>query len=312
MTGSGIQTDPYVIMSAEELYQMSSLGDGDTYFRLGADIDFNGTPYAESFQKIPIKCRELDGDGHCIRNIYINTLGSASVFNVMKNSNGAQISIRNLTLENIYISASYVNVFTGSSSGIVVSLCNCTLLLNISHSVTGSANTSTGSLLWDNYLTVNCELCTISISAVMKLPYPIISRSQFYRSHLCLDLDIISGLSSYVQAMAVFDNSKLVDSYLTGSISYRDSGEENFLQIANYLCTAQNFYMALALSGRSSFYCDMATNTDCFFDSELMNGAVHKQYNGSRCDRLHALTTAQCKDADYLNSIGFVCGGDSP
>lgn len=312
MTGTGIQSDPYIITSAEELYEISSLGDGDTYFRLGSDIDFNGTPYAEKFEPIPVKFRELDGNGHCIRNIYINTLSSASVFNVIRNSNGAQTAIKNLTLENVSIMASYVNLFTSGSGSNVVNLYGCTLLLDLSQNVAISSNSSYGSLICNSYVTVNYELCTVSIKALMRNPFPLISRANFYRSHLCLDLDIISGLSSYVQSVAVFDNSKLTDSYLTGSISYRDSGDVNYFQIANYLCVAQNFYMAIELVGRSMFYCDMSTKTDCFFDSELMNGAVHNQYNSSNCNKFHALTTAQCKDADYLNSIGFICAGDSP
>lgn len=312
MTGTGIQTDPYIITTVEELYSVSELGECDVYFRLGADIDFNGTPYAEKFEAIPIKCCEFDGDGHCIRNIYVNSDDVVHIFAVTNNSNGTAAMIKNLRLENIELVGASVNLFYGYSGNMTINLYNCTFLLNLTHITTDTYIYGSCCCFHNNYVSINYELCTMSIRGSMRCTYPILRNGTFIRSHLCLDLDIEQGLDTYIQSMAVFDNTSMTDSYLTGSISYHDEGDENYFQIANYLCTAQNFYMAIELTGRSEFYCDMATKTDCFFDSELMGGAVHKQYNGTSCNKFHALTTAQCKDADYLNSIGFICAGDSP
>ena len=39
MTGTGIQTDPYIVMNYNDLCSMT--GGSDTYYRLGADIDFH-------------------------------------------------------------------------------------------------------------------------------------------------------------------------------------------------------------------------------------------------------------------------------
>lgn len=312
MTGTGKQTDPYIITTVEELYSMLEIGGNGVYFRLGADIDFNGTPYAENFSVIPIKCREFDGNGHCIRNIYINSTSTVSIFRPYSNSDGTNTAIKNLRLENISLVGSSVNIFKSSPNSAMLDLTGCTFLINFTNITSSIKSSEIGNLMNDNYAMLNFDLCTISVKGTSNYPFPVISYSNFKRSHLCIDIDIRHGMSSYSQSIAIFNSSTLVDSYLTGSIRYHDEGNANYMQIANSLSTAQNFYMAIELAGRSEFYCDMETKTDCFFDSELIGGAVHKIYNSTKCDKFHALTTAQCKDADYLNSIGFICAGDSP
>ena len=69
MTGSGTAENPYIIMNADDLYSMSTTGSNETYFSLGADIDFNETDYAENFTPINLNCKKFDGNGHVIRNV---------------------------------------------------------------------------------------------------------------------------------------------------------------------------------------------------------------------------------------------------
>ena len=64
MTGSGTAENPYIIMNADDLYSMSTTGNNETYFSLGADIDFNDTDYAENFTPISLNCKKFDGNGH--------------------------------------------------------------------------------------------------------------------------------------------------------------------------------------------------------------------------------------------------------
>ena len=45
----------------------------------------------------------------------------------------------------------------------------------------------------------------------------------------------------------------------------------------------------------------------CFYDHDVLGLTV--SIAGSGSSFLKSLTTEECKDADYLTSIGFICGG---
>ena len=51
MTGTGTQTDPYIIESFEDFLNIS--GGENSYYKLGVNIDANDTPYAEGWEAMP-------------------------------------------------------------------------------------------------------------------------------------------------------------------------------------------------------------------------------------------------------------------
>ena len=57
MTGTGTQTDPYIVMNYTDLCSMK--GGSSTYYRLGADIDFAQTDRKSTDGAILIGFKEL-------------------------------------------------------------------------------------------------------------------------------------------------------------------------------------------------------------------------------------------------------------
>ena len=113
MKGTGTQTDSFIIMTIDDLYAMEELGGPEVCCRLGADIELNGTPYAEKFIPIPVNWSFLDGNGHKIRNIYISDPANrVNAFRVMISGN---ITITGLFLENAVLCGTVVTLFLADS-----------------------------------------------------------------------------------------------------------------------------------------------------------------------------------------------------
>ena len=117
MTGTGTQADPYIITSVADLYSMETLGGAAVYFELGADIDFNGTPYAENFSPIPLKCLSFDGKGHSITNIFVSDSSSNSNLFTVPFQDSQTITFKDLTLSNISLTGRNITFFSYSGSG---------------------------------------------------------------------------------------------------------------------------------------------------------------------------------------------------
>ena len=61
MTGTGIQTDPYLVDNIAD-FRAASVMDG-AYIKLTADLDCNKEGYLE-WQTLTSRCKEVDFDGH--------------------------------------------------------------------------------------------------------------------------------------------------------------------------------------------------------------------------------------------------------
>ena len=68
MTGTGTQTDPYIVMNYEDFCNMN--GGSDKYYKLGADIDFAQTDRTSTSGAIGLSFKQLDGDGHTVSNFF--------------------------------------------------------------------------------------------------------------------------------------------------------------------------------------------------------------------------------------------------
>lgn len=300
MNGTGTKTDPFVIMTAEELYHMGEYGSSDVYCCLGADISLNGTPYAENFTPIPICYGHLDGAGHSIKNIYVNTTDSdVNLFSVTSDTT---VEITNLRLENIEISAMNTYVFSsGNDTGCTVELYNCTFILNVRRLDKDYSPTGSRCLLHNNLIMVNAELCTFAVKGDYAVPYSIFKNGAMKRSHLKLDLTIQGTLSMSAYGAAIFNNAIVTDSYFTGKIkgpgynilmAYEDVVFSNCYQVIEYELITGAYWNAVFL-------------TPCFYDIDKMGTAEYKRSKDGG-EYFYGLTTEQCKDADYLRSIGFI------
>ena len=93
MTGVGTQADPYVVFTWDEL--LSTVVQEDVYVELGSDIDCKELGAITIENSYEFRCY-LEGNGHCIKNLYL--YHGTSVFYFSKNH-----PISNLTFKNIYI-----------------------------------------------------------------------------------------------------------------------------------------------------------------------------------------------------------------
>lgn len=90
--GRGTREDPYIISTAQELNALRYHTDEkDMFIKLGADIDLGFAPYntGEGWVPVDASIKEFDGDGHVIKNLYINRPGSD--YQALFNSIDAQI-----------------------------------------------------------------------------------------------------------------------------------------------------------------------------------------------------------------------------
>lgn len=103
-SGSGTQSDPYIITNTDQWAEMSN--DLSAYYILGNDIDFGGelsvisTPISTSSAPFSGK---INGNGHIISNIYLNGVSSNSPYIYFTRGSGNNVydlCIQNLQFDN--------------------------------------------------------------------------------------------------------------------------------------------------------------------------------------------------------------------
>ncbi len=186
MRGTGTQTDPFIIMTIDDLYSMEELGGPEVCCRLGADIELNGTPYAKNFVPIPVNWSSFDGNGHKIRNIYFSAPQTdVNVFRVMVSGT---ISISGLMIENAVLCGYMVNLFRADSgTEATVNLYDCAVMLKISH-YCESLMTNSNCILHGIGLTVSTDLSVFAVSGSLNIGYPFIYGGNVRRTQIVVDL----------------------------------------------------------------------------------------------------------------------------
>ena len=307
MTGTGTQNDPYIISSADDLYAMKTVGGNGVYCELGADIDFNGTPYAEHFETIPINCAYFDGKGHTIRNIYIQQLtGSAKLFAVSQQTS-LKVYVSGLKLENIDVAAENIYIFnnvvtTGSAQRI--SFYNCSFAFRLRRN-----NSSTGadySFICGNYINPDFELCSIALDIIAGSSMPLIKNGTLKRSHIDLQMKVRNAASG-AQTHLLYSTA-VTDSYITGKIESLSEPITNFY-ISDASSKYINFYSVLEFDELTNIYWDGIFNRACFYDKEVAENRTFSRASSSTLYEYYGLTTAQCKDPAYLMALGFIVEG---
>ena len=308
MDGTGTSTDPYVITTVDELYSMNTTGGNNVYFKLGRDIDLNGTQYADNFQVIQLKCASLDGDGHKIRNIiHNNATSTVSVFNVMNTT-----EIKNTVFENIRLSGKEVTFFTSAdSTSRTVSLDRCVFAVKAEYNYFGTvASGSKRCLMHREYLKLNCNLCTFSIDASFTVPYSVISDSTINRCQFNLNVSYITPNTNVSELYSCVSYCNVSESYFVGKIEgkYSSSSNYNFAGISSSSnSTFSASYIAFDITGIADFYFSSSFTSICFYDITRAGNATVKNGVSATAGRLLGLTTEQCKNAEYLRSVGFEC-----
>ena len=170
MRGNGTQASPYIITTAAELYSMETVGGSGVYFRLGADIDLNGTQWAEHFQPIPLNCAGFDGAGHSISNIYHTSVNDIAVMFTVKNN--AALRVENILFYNVVLTGTAVNLFAvESGESCDIKLYDCIFSAEIKRTAGGTLLPDLNCLLHGSDIEMDIELCSFALKCDFSYPY---------------------------------------------------------------------------------------------------------------------------------------------
>lgn len=319
MNGTGTQENPYIIMTADDLYSVGEIGTEESYFILGADIDLSMSQYADRFIPIPIKCLDFDGNGHMIRNVNLNVPdGTANIFTVMNEIDNGVINIHGLVLENIRLIGDDVFIFaTGNEKKCGINLEYCTFNLNEICYLKEAKNPSgvRNCLLHDTNIAVSADYCTFSANVDFTKTRPLFSGDTVSHTQIKADMSTIDFATTDDSYNAVFSGTSVSDSYFFGRMERRESNSTGSFCISSPDCLFSRFYMVFtAVSGIATAYMKGTIATTCFYDIDelkkyLPNAKVETGSTASSANarNLLGLTTEQCKSAEYLRSVNFDC-----
>ncbi|MCD8378024.1 MAG: hypothetical protein LUB59_04460 [Candidatus Gastranaerophilales bacterium] len=151
---SDIDGTPYLISSAEDLANISSLTNSYSYFILTSDIDLSGT----SFSSQSLSNATFDGNGHTISGLTtalfssvsnstiqnLNVSGNSTSQAILADSAGDGTTIQNITVSgSVNSTASSTGALVGSLSGSNITVTNC----YSSADVTSTNSSSIGGLI---------------------------------------------------------------------------------------------------------------------------------------------------------------------
>ncbi len=115
ISGKGTEAEPYVIMTVQDMLDMRTLAKlgGETWFKLGADIDMKGVKnyIPVNFDQNFERKIHFDGDNHTIDNFYNDNSSYASLFGVLYGS------LKNLKVTNAVIEGKSVAGIIGGYVG---------------------------------------------------------------------------------------------------------------------------------------------------------------------------------------------------
>lgn len=300
MLGTGTQLDPYQITTVAGF---RSMNDSTAYFKLMNDLDVNDSEWVSEWTEATILCKRIDFNGFELRNINCN---NNSAFYTTSN-----IEFYNPKLKNIIIvgedccfcrlsSASYSAVFTGIDKN-----------NNGQISMHFSGGRGSNGLLSSQGLKLSNIAGTIDaitdkfgngLGETGATTYA--GKTTSSNVHLKLNWHVTASTSGEILGGWGAGNS-CSRTMITGKLSASSGATQSRLNLFDFgnggavsqcYCAAEFDNISNVTFGNSTF----TPPTACFYDKDLLGTTMTAQTN------VHALTTEQCKDKDYLNSIGFL------
>lgn len=281
ITGTGTKADPLLVHSYDEIKTQitgTPLSSTDIYVKLANDINCNDYGDVWGWETIALSKNnwDIDLDGHTIKNIMIKS-GNALFSGQNKNQ--------------IIHNGKILNVFNNGGASVING--NGLMLKDISMSVNGSGLTSYG---FQNALFKNCAM--------------------YYKSSK-LQNDIIYFTSSYNNVVVAetcdfyFDVNNMNDKRLIGSYyvdnydNCRFGGSLSGQNTQYYLLGCKCINSVIEINAENMTWTSSSKKTSCITTSTgIINTEILPDLTGGTSG-LTACTTAQMRDADYLNSIGF-------
>lgn len=287
MNGSGTSSDPFIIMTAEDLCGMLP----EYCYALGCDIDFGSSPYCLDIPSITIGS-SLDGRGHMIRNIVCcKTDIDFNLFTVSGN-----VSVSNITFENIRLTGKRTSFFGGSG---LVTLSRCNFALKVSWH---QANSTTTSIFNNGSMTINATECNFVVLAYWTKQRSLFRSCTLTRCQIRFTMvaDSAKG-SSENTSQVVYRCTMNNCTFFTDLTVNADT-----TAIFSYSCTYTNCCIRLSAHGTYTLWWQ---NDDfplvTVADITGIESTVSKYFNLP--STLKQITPEQMQDAEYLTSLGIEC-----
>lgn len=285
MTGTGTSADPYIVMDYTDLCNMK--GGSSTYYKLGADIDLAQTDRNPTDGAIVIDFKELDGDGHTISNFFGRMDSSAGYNSLFKFSSPYSPTIKNVNFIGIYL-AGGITCMINSYYTLPINCENCRFSIKINDTQTAQY------AFFPEFKLTDCEILiegtadiTKQITTANTSGCLIKLNLTFFNKNITSVYTILGGTLSFCG--------------ITGKICCPNSAGANYELTGN---TTSNSYFALNFDNITSFSMNSNLTGVNFYDKEVMSNTVELMPSAVN---LYALTTEQCKSAEYLQSIDFPC-----
>ena len=276
MTGTGTQNDPYIIENYSDLLNIT---EGSTkYYKLGVDIDVSQYR-SPNDAPINLKAAEFDGDGHTISNFFRRENSSDNVNSMFSQNISTPTVVKNLNITGAYLA--------GGKTSLVYPLYNNSTIRNCRISAkivdTGSA--------FSFMQFKSFQDCEILLEGQCNILKPLSSTNI---EGCLIKYDMICN---QLNATTTFGTSNLLCG-IRGRI--KNLGTSGEIRLTS---TSTNSYYAIDINTATAVYISNVSGVN-FYDSEVMAGVADVMPVKTG---LYALTTEQCKNAEYLQEIGFPC-----
>ena len=290
MTGSGTQIDPYLV---EDVYDFLAIDSAyhNPYYKLVNDIDFNDHETYKYGISTTLFSGEtyVDGDGHEVRNMILSGTSSKITAKEFKN-----ISFSNIILNTIQkgaVGQIKASTFNSCQFGYYSSNSNLACIFSIGF---GTFNDCTFNIAGSTHIhtMMNCT---------------------FNRCHIHFNNFIhTSNASSIISCDENVSSSKVVfnNTYITGEIDVKNGPYTNYIFYGETSkVTLNNSYVACKITTNYDYIRIMSNTANmtstCFADKTLIS-----KVKTDNTYRWYLLTTEQCKNNTYLQSIGFQAFSD--
>lgn len=214
LSGSGTGDDPFLIETPEQLGAAAYRLDG--CYRLGADIDTSGIAWSSPV--IPGLVGSLDGAGHRITHLCVNSLGHAGLMGIIyPGGRVIDLAVEEATITGEGLSH-YMGALAGVNGGFIYG-CHATGAVSGMEFVGGlvGANDGTVERSWTN--------CSVSSPAGGLLVGGLVGHGDYMSSIVgCFALGSVSGSASAVGGLVgATGSSRIRSSYARGSVTGLDS-----------------------------------------------------------------------------------------
>lgn len=284
MIGTGTSTDPYIVDNFTDFLTAAAMTDAYIAFDPDAEnkvLDLNDTPYADGLtETVFINAAQIRGNGWTIRNFYFTAQAHA-------------IQISGTEIDALHL----INAVVSVPQNALIYAPNGMCWKNSSISSVISTGGASGYLLKG---TTDAEF--INCSFYVQFNGKMTNLFHYGVLNTC-------NLEMYFTYSGIpFSNTSMKSTSVRGTVYI--SGSSNLKMIDKGSLDSSYFAVEFlrpegdTTSPKIWFYADRYP-TICFYDADLLGEGV-----GFLCNNMNAflgLTTAQCKDAAYLMSIGFPC-----